>query len=404
MNILFLTISRLTNISERNIYNDLMRKFSDEGHHVYVVSPRERRYGENSSLTENNGVKILGVRTLNLIKTNIIEKGLGQVLIEYQFKKAIEKFIGDIQFDLIIYSTPPITFTGIINYLKKKQPKAVSYLMLKDIFPQNAVDLGMFSTKSLFYKYFRNKEIQLYKSSDYIGCMSPANVDFLLKHNNYLNSEKIEICPNAIELNIEDSPVTEEDKASIRKEFNLPVDVPIFLYGGSLGRPQGVDYIVDCLKAVSNRKDCFFLMVGAGVEQYKIKDWIDENNPSNIRLLDYMDKESYDRLVKACDVGLIFLDFRFTIPNYPSRLLSYLEQRMPVVAATDDASDVGMIAEANGFGVKVPSNNIKVFVEAIEGYIQNQKNITEQGLRGYNFLLRNYQVDHCYSIITKHLT
>lgn len=402
MNILFLTISRLTDVSEHNIYNDLMRKFTDEGHEVYIVSPRERRYGEKSSLTKNNGVNILGVRTLNLIKTNVIEKGLGQVLLEYQFKKAIKKFLKGISFDLVIYSTPPITFTGVVKYLKKKQPKSVSYLMLKDIFPQNAVDLGMFGEKSIFYKYFRKKEEQLYKSSDFIGCMSPANVEYLLQHNGYLKRERIEICPNAVELNTNNKPFTEEERAAIRKEYDLPIGAPVFLYGGSLGKPQGVDYIVDCLKAVANKKDCYFLIVGAGVEQYKIKDWLDQNNPSNIRLLDYMEKEDYDRLVKACDIGLIFLDYRFTIPNFPSRLLSYLEQRMPVISATDMASDVGVLAEANQFGMRVPSNDIEAFVKAVENYIEHPEIIKQQGENGYHFLLDNYQVGHCYSTIMRH--
>lgn len=402
MNILFLTISRLTDVSEHNIYNDLMRKFTEEGHEVYIVSPRERRYGEKSSLTKNNGVNILGVRTLNLIKTNVIEKGLGQVLLEYQFKKAIKKFLKGISFDLVIYSTPPITFTGVVKFLKKKQPKSVSYLMLKDIFPQNAVDLGMFGEKSIFYKYFRKKEEQLYKSSDFIGCMSPANVEYLLQHNGYLKCERIEICPNAVELNTNNKPFTEEERAVIRKEYDLPIGAPVFLYGGSLGKPQGVDYIVDCLKAVSAKKDCFFLIVGAGVEQYKIKDWLDQNNPSNIRLLDYMEKEDYDRLVKACDIGLIFLDYRFTIPNFPSRLLSYLEQKMPVISATDMASDVGVLAEANQFGMRVPSNDIEAFVKAVENYIEHPEIIKQQGENGYQFLLDNYQVGHCYSTIMRH--
>ena len=402
MNILFLTISRLTDVTERNIYNDLMRKFRDEGHGVYIVSPRERRYGERSSLTKNNGVNILGVRTLNLIKTNIIEKGLGQVLIEYQFKKAINKFLGDVTFDLVLYTTPPITFTGVIRYIKRKQPQAVSYLMLKDIFPQNAVDLGMFAKNSLFYKYFRKKEEQLYKTSDYIGCMSPANVEYLLKHNKFLSKDKVEICPNAIELK-DQIGLKEEERIQIRKQFGLPHDVPVFLYGGSLGRPQGVDYIVRCLDKVANRDDCFFLIVGAGVEQYKLKNWIDEKMPTNVRLLDYMDKENYDRLTSACDVGLIFLDYRFTIPNFPSRLLTYLEYRMPVIAATDVASDVGLLAEENGFGTRVLSNETEGFVRAVDGY-KNKVIISEQGDLGYDYLLKNYTVNHCYSIIMKHLS
>ncbi len=402
MNILFLTISRLTDVAERNIYNDLMRKFRDEGHKVYIVSPRERRYSEESSLTNNNGVKILGVKTLNLIKTNIIEKGLGQVFLEGQFKRAIKKYLGQIQFDLVLYSTPPITFTGVVKYLKKTNPETVTYLMLKDIFPQNAVDLGMFGKNSIFYKFFRKQEVQLYKASDYIGCMSPANVEYLLQHNSFLNRDRIEICPNAIELK-GDSLNLDQEKELIKVQYNIPQDIPVFLYGGSLGKPQGVSFIVDCLKRVANRKDCFFLIVGAGVEQFIIKDWIGEKQPSNIILLDYMDKESYDRLVSACDVGLIFLDYRFTIPNFPSRLLSYLECKMPVIAATDEASDVGRIAEENQFGLFVPSNDVDAFERAVSSFVSSPEIIEQMGERGYQYLKENYLASHCYMRIMKHL-
>ena len=132
-------------IDEHGIYTDLMRKFRDEGHQVTIVTPRERRIGEPTSLKQKDGVKILGVRTLNLQKTNAIEKGIGQVMVERLFKKAIKKHLGIFKADLILYSTPPITFPKVIQYLKKYNPQAKTYLLLKDIFPQNAVDLGMMS-------------------------------------------------------------------------------------------------------------------------------------------------------------------------------------------------------------------------------------------------------------------
>lgn len=153
---------------------------------MQVVFPRERRQGKPSESFEADGAKFLGVRTLNLTKTNVVEKGVDQVRVESQFKQAIRKFWDDVHFDLILYSTPPITLMGTVKYLKENNPQAKSYLLLKDIFPQNAVDPGMISTagpKGILYRFFRNKEKALYKVSDFIGCMSPANVAFVLKHN-----------------------------------------------------------------------------------------------------------------------------------------------------------------------------------------------------------------------------
>ena len=202
MNIIFFTMSNLIEVDTHGIYSDLMRKFRDEGHQVYIVSPRERRTGEKTRLYETGGVHILGVRTLNLQKTNAIEKGIGQVLVESQFKRAIKKHLGKVRVDLILYSTPPITFPKVIQYLKKSNSQAKTYLLLKDIFPQNAVDLGMMSksgVKGILYRFFRNKEKKLYALSDHIGCMSPANVRYVVEHNPEVNLEIVEIAPNSYE-------------------------------------------------------------------------------------------------------------------------------------------------------------------------------------------------------------
>lgn len=405
MNIIFLTLSRISNIEERTIYADLMRKFRDEGHQVYVVSPSERRLGLKTSLSDEHGVHILNVKTLNVQKTNVLEKGVGTLLLEGQFRRAIQQYLNDVSFDLIIYSTPPITFTNVVKYLKKRNPKAVSYLLLKDIFPQNAVDLGIFSKRSVFYPYFRNQEKALYKVSDYIGCMSPANVTYLRSHNGYYPEWRIEEAPNSIELR--NQTLTSGEKESIREKYGLPLDKPVFIYGGNLGKPQGIDYLIRCLNEMKYRQDCYFVIVGSGTEYPKLKDWYDaelerNQNKLRVKLMQGLPKAEYEQLVGACDVGLIFLDHRFTIPNYPSRLLSYLENRMPVICATDPNTDIGRIAEQNGYGYWCKSVNPIEFTVLVNRFLAEPERIKTMGERGYQFLKENYLVDHTYQTIMKH--
>ena len=45
-----------------------------------------------------------------MCRTNVVEKGIGQVSIEYLYKRAIKKYLGDVAFDYILYTTPPIIF------------------------------------------------------------------------------------------------------------------------------------------------------------------------------------------------------------------------------------------------------------------------------------------------------
>lgn len=404
MKVVFLTLSRISHIEDRGIYSDLMRKFRNEGHEVYIVSPSERRLGLNTAMIEDQGVHILNVKTLNVQKTNIIEKGLGTLLIEWQFLLAIRKYLKGVKFDLILYSTPPITFTNVVKYLKKRNPEAVSYLLLKDIFPQNAVDIGMFPRRSMFYHYFRKKEKALYKVSDYIGCMSPANVEYLRSHNRYYQRWRIEEAPNSIELSSKHLEISE--KYVIRGKYGLPVDKPIFIYGGNLGKPQGIDYLIKCLDDSKYRDDCFFVIVGSGTEYDKLQTWIEEQEATrklSVKVMKGLPKEEYDQLVQACDVGLIFLDYRFTIPNYPSRLLSYLENKMPVICATDVNTDIGRIAEQNGYGYWCQSINPLYFSVLVNRFLAEPERIKTMGERGYEYLKKNYLVDNTYQAIMKHL-
>lgn len=407
MNIIFLTMSNLTEVKTSGIYSDLMRKFRDEGHQVYIISSRERRSGEKTRLYETGGVHTLGVRTLNLQKTNVIEKGVGQVLVETQFRNAIKRYLGHIQFDLILYSTPPITFPKVIQYLKASNPQAKTYLLLKDIFPQNAVDLGMMSksgVKGILYRFFRKKEKTLYALSDNIGCMSPANVDYLLKHNPEVIPSKVEIAPNSVEMPRSESSCEVEggtNRDAIRKKYHLPTDVPIFIYGGNLGKPQGITFLIQCLNANSSRDDCHFVIIGNGTEYAKLKEWHESEQPKSVSVFHRLPKEDYDQLVKACDVGLIFLDYRFTIPNYPSRLLSYLTEKKPIIAATDPNCDTGSIAESNGYGYWSPSNDVEAFSKCVDKMLSS--NIEEMGNAGYRYFLNHYTVDQTYNTIVNHI-
>lgn len=397
MNILFLTVTRFSDINDRGIYTDLLRRFCEEGHKVFVVTPAERKFKERVGLTTKENVSILKVRTLNIQKANFIEKGLGILLIEMQFLNQIKKYFSNIKFDLVLYSTPPITFSNAVRYVKNRDG-AKTYLLLKDIFPQNAVDLKLISKSGPIYKYFRNKESELYRLSDHIGCMSPANVEFVIQHNPQLNPGKVEINPNSIQPVLK--PLTKGKRDIIRSKFNIPSDSVVFLYGGNLGKPQGIDFLISVLLANRKNQGIHFLIVGDGTEYNKISKLL-TSSVANVQLMKSLAKDEYDNIILACDVGLIFLDKCFTIPNFPSRILSYMEARLPVLAATDISTDIGTIIEDNNFGLWSQSGNLVKFNQNLSRLLDLATRI-KMGENGHRFLINNYLVQHSYDkIISK---
>lgn len=393
MNILFITLVKIGSIAERGIYPDLLRKFVKEGHNVTIVTPIERRYNKNTKLYQDNGATILRVKTFNVLKTNIIEKGIGTLAIEYQYLNAIKKYLQDTKFDLVLYSTPPITFVKVIKYIKNRD-NAFSYLLLKDIFPQNAVDMKMLKKDGVLHKMFLKKEKKLYEVSDAIGCMSKANVDYVLNHNPEIDCNKVEINPNSIE------PVgfsySQDETEKIRQKFNLPLDKKIFVYGGNLGRPQGIGFLLETIENCKN-ENLHFLVVGDGTEFNNTQTWFNLKKPKNATLLRGLKKSDYDILLSSCDVGLVFLDKNFLIPNFPARTLSYLEMKMPIITATDPNTDVGDIVEQANCGRKVISGDLNFMLKTIDNILN--EDLEALGENSLKLLYNSYLVDRSYNVI-----
>lgn len=401
MNVLYFTLEDFDSIENNHSINtDLLREFKRHGHNVFAVSPTERRKGLPTRLIKEdgeNGAVILKPCIGNIQKTkNFIEKGINTVTIGWILKKAIKKYLSsgylgiDIKFDLIIYCTPPITFLSAIEYIKKRDG-AKTYLLLKDIFPQNAVDLGMMKTtglKGFLYKFFRRQEKRLYSISDRIGCMSQANVDYVLKHNTEINPGKVEVCPNCIE--VVDKSIDEDKRIATRKRYALPLDEKIFVYGGNLGRPQGIPFLIECLRVCSDLEGCYFLIVGDGTERHLLVEYVEEEHPLNVTLIEYLNQAEYEELLAACDIGLIFLDHNFTIPNFPSRLLDYIAAKLPVLACTDNATDIKKVIKDGNFGWWCESNDVDIFFKMCNNLSNADIKYTKEN--AYKYLNTHYNV------------
>ncbi len=402
MNILFLTIGRFDSIEAHSLYADLLRYFRNNGHEIYAITPYEKRTGKKTELVHEKGAHILHLETGNVTGTgNLVNKGLSQMSLEYLYLRAIKHHFSDVEFDLVIYSTPPITFSKAVEFVKKRD-NAKSYLLLKDIFPQNAVDIGLMSKtglKGLLYKHFRKQEKRLYDISDRIGCMSQANVDYVIEHNPEVNPATVEVCPNSIE--VIDKSVDESTRRRIREKYGIPLDKRVFVYGGNLGKPQGIPFLIECLEKCKSIDNAFFLVVGDGTEYGKLDDYAKRSNQKNLKLMSKLPKDDYDSMVGACDVGLIFLDHRFTIPNFPSRLLSYMQAKIPVLAVTDPNTDIGKTIVDGRFGWWCESNDINQFKMVVLDAIESDTKTL--GDLAFRYLIENYTAEQGYDIIVNRL-
>ncbi|PKM49067.1 MAG: glycosyltransferase WbuB [Firmicutes bacterium HGW-Firmicutes-7] len=395
MNVLFLMISFPDINKDSNLYSDLAEEFRNNGHQVYLATLLEKKYNLNTYLENVKNLSILRVRAGNWFNTNsLLVKGITTLTIANYFKKDIKKYFNKIKFDLVIYPTPPITFAPVVKYLKQRD-KGASYLILRDIFPQNVRDLGLLNN-SFLYNYFRLKEKKLYNISDYIGCMSKGNIQYVLDHND-IDENKLEVLYNwgKVFYNSEVIAVDYKKKYGLENKF-------VAVFGGNIGLPQELEFLLELAKEYKYRSDVVFFIIGKGAQKEKIVNLIDYHKLSNVIIKDYIPRDEYRNLLKQCDIGLINLNRTFTIPNMPCKVVDYFNASIPILASTDKNTDLKQFLQGANAGLWSETGDLEAYKSNFEKLLNDKKLRKELGENGRKFLEENLSVERAYQIINKH--
>jgi len=377
-----------------NMYTDLASEFVKNGHNVYVTTILEKKFNRETIFNEESKINVLRVKCSDFFNVGFIKKGIALISIPNSFIKAIKKYLHGIKFDLVIYPTPPITLYKVVKYIKKRH-NCKTYLILRDIFPQNAKDVGIMNSNLLF-KYFRRIEKNLYGISDYIGCMSKKNIEYILEHNN-VNKEKLGLLPNWRRI----KKVSPKDGQDYRKRFGLN-DKFVAIFGGVIGIAQELEFLLELAKYYKNLDDIVFLIIGEGNQKKKLQKIIEKENLTNVLIKTRVPSKDFDALVRQCDLGLVNLNRNFTIPNFPSKTLDYFEAGIPILAAIDKNTDYGQFLERAKAGYWSITGDIVTYHKNFEKLLNDKELREKLGKNGKEFLEKNLTVENTYSTIIKH--
>ncbi len=383
MNVLLLTVSFPDLEEGANLYGDLAIELAARGHAVHVASLLERKRGEKTHGVIQCGVKVLRVASGDLFDVGFVRKGMTMLALEGDFRRAIRTAWPDVRFDLVLYPTPPITFVGLVETLKREQHGA-TYLILRDIFPQNAVDVGIMR-KGIAYHYFRRQERRLYEVSDRIGCMSPANAEWVRRDG--VPGGKVKLLPNWRKVREPSATGT-----NFRKEWGLG-DRFVAVFGGVLGIAQELEFLLELARSCRDRKDIAFVIVGTGNQKARLRETAARQGLDNVQFRDRVSSGDFARLLRQADAGLVNLNRRFTIPNYPSKVLDYFEARLPVLASLDRATDFGKMVDESGSGLWSLTGDLAAYRRNLDRLVEDAALRKEMGRRGRAFLEKHFTVE-----------
>ncbi len=323
------------------LVHDLGIELHKQGHSVTVITPNCLNDNDLELSTESE-LTVARIKTGKLKGVSRLSRAIREAQLSATMWRKGKDFFRNHPCDLILFYSPSIFFGELVRKLKSLW-KCPSYLILRDIFPQWAVDAGVMK-KGLAYKYFRMKELEQYAAADIIGVQSQANLDYFttnLPNKRY----DLEVIHNWTTLNDQ-----EFVPANYREKLGLQ-DKVVFFYGGNIGVAQDIDNIVRLADRLMAHTEIQFLLVGDGSEVERLKALIVEKELTNISILPPVGQQEYLAMLSEFDIGLISLDKRLQTQNFPGKLLGYMYFSKPMLCSVNPGNDLKTMLERSEAGL-----------------------------------------------------
>jgi len=327
--------------SSAKLVHDLGAEYVQQGHEVLIACPDDT-LDQKYTVTAEEGLEVLRVRTGQIKGAARWLRGINEARLSSVFWSSAREVFAARPCDLIIYYSPTIFFGGLVRRLKRLW-NCPSYLVLRDIFPQWAVDAGVLR-KGPAYLFFRWAEFRQYAAADVIGVQSPANLNYF--HEQGLAERfRLDVLYNWTTLHEPAVPQT-----NYRDAWQL-AEKTVFFYGGNIGVAQDMDNILRLAEGLRDERQVHFLLVGEGSEVPRLRQVIAQRNLQNVSLKPAVGQGEYLGMLAEFDVGLISLDKQLKTQNLPGKMLGYMYHSLPMLASINPGNDLGNLLEGHSAGL-----------------------------------------------------
>jgi glycosyltransferase involved in cell wall biosynthesis len=321
--------------------HDMALEFHRQKHEVIVLTPSDR-VSKKFEVTNEFGFQVVRIKTRNIKGAWRAFRAIEELRLSSVLWRHARPFLLEHPADLIVFYSPTIFWAPLVRRLKSLW-HCPAYMILRDIFPAWAVDVGILR-KGLIYYFFRRKEILQYEIADRIAVQSPANLEYFAREFQ-TQRYRLEVLYNWMSLQVDHLPQT-----NYRAQLGLQGKV-VFVYGGNLGVAQDVDNIVRLAQGLAHHDHIRFLLVGEGSEVPRLKGLLAEKRLQNIQILQAVSPPEYLALLSEFDVGLLSLDQRLKTQNVPGKLLGYMYWSKPTLASINPGNDLFEILEEDQAGL-----------------------------------------------------
>jgi glycosyltransferase involved in cell wall biosynthesis len=318
---------------------DLALQIAAQGHRPIVIVPSPLS-GKSWELETLGGVEVLRVAAPETRSSSLVRRAIAELWLPFVMLRHIRKSpLSALKWDLLVWYSPPIFFGPLIWALRRSSG-ARTYLILRDIFPEWAVDVGVLR-KGPSYLFFKAVAAMQYALADVIGVQTESNIGYLA--NWQTPRRRVEVLHNWLE-------VTPDIGCSIRVQETALAGRKIFVYIGNMGVAQGMDILIELVESFRDRPDLGFLFVGRGREFESLVSEKTARGLSNVLFFNEIDSSEIPGLLAQCHVGLVALHPKHRTHNIPGKFVSYVQYGLPVLARVSAGTDIARLIDERGVG------------------------------------------------------
>jgi glycosyltransferase involved in cell wall biosynthesis len=328
---------------------DLAQEFLRQGHRPTVLVPSPG-LGMAWAREEVDGVEVLRLGSPRTKDVSHLRRTFAELMMPYEMLKNLRSSpLAEGRWGAVVWYSPSIFLGPVARWLKRRSGCA-AYLIVRDIFPEWAVDMGLMG-RGLPYWFFKLVELYQYAVADTIGVQTPANLPYFDRWP-VRSSRRVEVLQNWLA----DAP---DIGSSICVASGPLAGRTVFVYAGNMGVAQGMDILVDLAERLRARTDIGFLFVGRGSESQRLREDVKRRLLDNVVFRDEVDPTEIAGLYAQCHVGLVALDRRHKTHNVPGKFLSYMQAGLPVLANINAGNELVTLIDRERVGKACTNHSVE---------------------------------------------
>ena len=353
---------------------------------VLCGQPKHMSRGMRAPKSEiRNGVEIYRAAATTLDKNVMLYRLINMFTIGVaMFYNSLKRFRrGD---KILVVTAPP---TMPVTTATAALLRGASYtILVQDSYPEILIAVGTLRKNSVSVSIINFFNRWVYKYASKIIVMG-RDMNQLFKQKTVGLDVPIATIPNWADL--ETIHPTPRMSNPLLKELGIS-DKFVFLYAGNIGHPTDVETIIEAAEKLLDQREIHFLFIGAGAKKKWVEDQVRERSLVNMTVLNYRPRSEQIEFLNACDVGLIALIKGMWGTAMPSRTYNIMAAGKPVLALTEENSELALVIDEEGIGQYVEPGKPDDLRLAILQMYEDRAQLAELGKRASAAAIAKYSL------------